>query len=888
MAYILPQISQEQQFIIDSIKNSNIITNAVAGSGKTSTNLFIATIFRDLKILLLTYNARLKSETREKVNLLGLTNLEVHSYHAFCHKYYDPSCISDSLIAVILEKDLKCITSFNYDIIIIDEAQDCKEILYELICKIARDNSNKSTRFCLLGDKFQNVYKFMGSDSRFLTLANQLFKSNDKWVVAKLSQSFRVTIPMAQFINRCLLHENRIVSTKKSIFKPRYLICDPFGDKNDMPLKEILYYLSLGYKYDDIFVLAPSIKSEKGPVLKLSNKLTALKIPVHGPVSEEEKLQEKDIHGKICLTTIHQSKGLERAVVIVFNFDQGFYFISKNAPTTYCPNEIYVAVTRAKERLSLIHGNKHNYFDFLNKELLNTYCDVIIGEKLDSKINDKNSSKPAPASDSSVTKLLSFLPVEIVNKAMTFFTYERLSKKGGRANIVIPTRTVQDSGLTEAVAEINGIAIPSYLEYKKTNKMSINKTFNYDITNLTPELLLKISNEFQSKVSCFKFKLSQITRYDWLTQKMLDDIYNRISKNISSKSVYEGQYSSIISDFAVRGSIDCIDGDNIWEFKYVQHLDDIHILQLAIYMFLVQDKIVNLSSKIIECKDLLTKFELAKQLFECNLNYKYYLYNFMNNDLIKISGTYENLYEMVLFLIDFKNNDRYYDSTDVEFLAKMKMISNKYNNVMNVNVNININVNLNANLEVNARKHLMVLDLETTGLKYCDKIIQLSYSICDLECNLVESKNIYLNDKSNSVDFYKKISLDTIRKKGIAPKNALLTLIDDLNRCKYIIGHNISFDIGFIKKYFQIHNMNVVIPTSICTMRATKSMVGSTGKKNQLKNPRLGELYSFIFDDEMDEDSSHTADYDTKITHLCLQELIKNTTLESLELKTRM
>ena len=38
----LPEISTEQKYIIDSIQNNNVIVDSVAGSGKTTTNLFIA------------------------------------------------------------------------------------------------------------------------------------------------------------------------------------------------------------------------------------------------------------------------------------------------------------------------------------------------------------------------------------------------------------------------------------------------------------------------------------------------------------------------------------------------------------------------------------------------------------------------------------------------------------------------------------------------------------------------------------------------------------------------------------------------------------------------------------------------------------------------------
>ena len=81
---MLPTISNEQNEIIQGLKNNNnVVVNSVAGSGKTTSNLHIALYFTQCNILLLTYNAKLKKETRERVKQLGLTNLETHSYHSF-------------------------------------------------------------------------------------------------------------------------------------------------------------------------------------------------------------------------------------------------------------------------------------------------------------------------------------------------------------------------------------------------------------------------------------------------------------------------------------------------------------------------------------------------------------------------------------------------------------------------------------------------------------------------------------------------------------------------------------------------------------------------------------------------------------------------------------
>src|SRR5437762_14072287 len=85
----LPECSVEQKNIIDQLLTHNVVVDSVAGSGKTTTNLYIANIHKNKKILLLTYNSKLKMETRERIKKMKVKNLEAHSYHSFCVKYYD-------------------------------------------------------------------------------------------------------------------------------------------------------------------------------------------------------------------------------------------------------------------------------------------------------------------------------------------------------------------------------------------------------------------------------------------------------------------------------------------------------------------------------------------------------------------------------------------------------------------------------------------------------------------------------------------------------------------------------------------------------------------------------------------------------------------------------
>jgi superfamily I DNA/RNA helicase len=109
---MLAKASDEQLNIINAIKTYNVKVNSVAGSGKTTTVLHMAKQYKDESILLLTYNARLKMETRKKKDNLGLRNLEVHSYHSFCVSNYDNRCYKDAAIINLLKDNKKPLKKF--------------------------------------------------------------------------------------------------------------------------------------------------------------------------------------------------------------------------------------------------------------------------------------------------------------------------------------------------------------------------------------------------------------------------------------------------------------------------------------------------------------------------------------------------------------------------------------------------------------------------------------------------------------------------------------------------------------------------------------------------------------------------------------------------------
>lgn len=100
----LPSPSNEQAAAVSAVIFESKIfkLNFVAGFGKTTTSLHLVAANKLQPVLLLTYNARLKQETRTKAETYGLNYLKVHSYHAMGFRY-SPSSNGSPLTCLHLQ-----------------------------------------------------------------------------------------------------------------------------------------------------------------------------------------------------------------------------------------------------------------------------------------------------------------------------------------------------------------------------------------------------------------------------------------------------------------------------------------------------------------------------------------------------------------------------------------------------------------------------------------------------------------------------------------------------------------------------------------------------------------------------------------------------------------
>jgi DNA polymerase III delta prime subunit len=779
--------SEEQSKVVKAYNDNNIIADSVAGSGKTTTVLHIAKEYSVDNILLLTYNKKLRLETKRRADECNLDNLTVHNYHSFAVKYYNKKCHTDSEIQKYLNH--APLKQYRFTKIIIDEAQDMTQLYYQLVCKIINENIVKPL-ICILGDRYQSIYDFNGADNRYIIFGDKIFNINDKpWIKLKLSKTFRVPNEMTEFLNKCVLKNDRLISVKSVSIKPRYLFCDAFSKR---PFTLVMNYLKT-YKCDDIFILAPSVKNDKSPVKILANALSQNGVNIYIPVNDDEKLDEDIIRNKLVFSSFHQVKGLERAVIVIFYFDKGYFdFYNRSANPYNCTNALYVALTRSRVEMALIHHYEHDYLPFLNRELLYKYCQIdtikeammyraihpkyINHFKVDnlfSKVLCGSNVRVIDAILAQTVKHVKSVTVDIdrkvlckniksdiIDHALSYVNILTVNNPCHASKVIDLATKVKQKSSHESVCEINETAIPAYFQFMNTGEMEIVKYLNSndfihrtsvdyfkedsddeetikdiivkDITycNMNIAKVLEISNKYNCSVNKVIHKLSQINLYEWIYENQMDLCLERLSKHITSKAKYK-ILCCATKRLELRGKslntvIDCIDGNNIYEFNCNNSISNKNLLECAVnmYIFNVHNEIKTFKTKDmvkleIEYKNIDKQIEelyetknifstKIKLLMKYKLNYNiqheiqcyidvlilrqhkikelltnvgqlqnFYLFNIGTYEIIELSSTMDNLTLMIEFLI----RKKYYEFdqiSDDEFIENRLEIFDMY------------------------------------------------------------------------------------------------------------------------------------------------------------------------------------------------------------------
>ncbi|KAI0024504.1 P-loop containing nucleoside triphosphate hydrolase protein [Xylariomycetidae sp. FL0641] len=531
-------LSKEQQAIVDICRTENVVVSARPGAGKTATAEAIVAANPDKRVVIVTFSNHLKRETASR--LAGYSNCDVFTFHGMARSLFGPVAYTDSVIRDHRAKKRQPHWSRRpYDIVIFDELQDCTELLYWLKCTFIADitrASGRAPQIVALGDEKQAIFNFTGADARFLTHCPDILGpiSPYKWTHLPLTRSFRLSNQSSQFVNEIVLAGENYITGSHEGPRPLYLHGCAFDFESRAKL---LHPYIQKYGPGNTAILAPSIRCSKTLPLLTNHLSDYYGYQIAVSTSDEQVLDNDVLKGKIAASTYHQLKGLERDLVIVDGAtNKWFKYFGKDLPDDRCPNQIFVALTRAKKQLVVLHDHDDAPMPFVPKDkipVLATY-----------KNYSKSTMKaPPPAgrppelglnlpSAVSVSEMARHVKVEtvehLINAIVIIDKVEKQLPK--QQHINAPDKTITDTKQLhyEAVSDLNGIAVVAAYEHTLFGTLStLNKKDAKKLNDPPPPTNNRESRakwfcrhacKYESEVSHYRSRYLQMRghSFDWL------------------------------------------------------------------------------------------------------------------------------------------------------------------------------------------------------------------------------------------------------------------------------------------------------------------------------------------------------------------------------------
>lgn len=622
--------SPQQQKIAKLCADQNVVVSARPGSGKTATIEAIAAAHPDKQIGSILFSKRLQSETSSR--LKKYHNSHVFTFHGMAGKLLKRLVPSDRELIRLLRKvdrdgRLPVWTSTPFDIVVLDEFQDCNPETFWLVACFLRSNSiakeGKPARIVVLGDERQSIYRFRNADPRYLTLAPELLGpiSPYPFTGVQLGKSFRLPMPTVQFINHAWLGGEQYISSSKRGPKPIVLRCNLWDSH---AIAEKLSHLINRYGPQNSVIIAPSIRT-KGPLQGLANKLAEVYgIPISVPTDDDAPLDDQVIHGKMCISTIHQFKGRERELVILLGMDSTYFeFLGRDQPDDACPNEAFVALTRSLSQLVLLHQDENSMMPCVSVDALYDTAEVL------NMIGSKTEIIPQPGPPGRPLELGLLLPRSCGVRDMTRYiqgdALDRIVRRRlrvkrasshlpGRERINIQNVVASDTqrGFFESVSDINGLAIAASLELETSGTLKsldvdqeeVNKNMPIVPQQLAP-WLCRHACKYEAKLSGYLPRMIQKEhhKFDWIKHEDLELARRRLGNELADPATsleFEVEMSQrfkvdrettnlfgradIVASYPAKneGASD----KTIWEIKFVSELTNEHIVQACVYAYL--------------------------------------------------------------------------------------------------------------------------------------------------------------------------------------------------------------------------------------------------------------------------------------------------------------
>ncbi|KAK0189139.1 P-loop containing nucleoside triphosphate hydrolase protein [Armillaria mellea] len=619
--------SAEQIAIVNHLKTHNVMVSARPGAGKTATAEAVAQANPNIPIAVVTYSKRLQLDTQRRFQSYPL--VDVFTFHGLASRLFGTIIYNDTIFADVRKSAILpvWIDLPRYEIVILDEMQDLTENLYWLTCVFITFLTQVSARppkLLVLGDSRQAIYEFRGADQRYLEKAPYILSSVSphQWRSAQLSQSFRLSHQMANFINDAFLDREPYMQGSHEGPKPLYI----HGNlDHTAKILEYIHPLIRQYGPENTAILAPSLRSN-GVVVRIINMLwDKYKFPAAHAVSDDQMGLDDDItRGKITPSTYHQFKGSERDLVIVLGVDASYFKWAPQLPDNRCPNATFVALTRARKQLVILHSHSKPQMPFVDWAAIKSGADVINIEDEQPRAQDEPGRPsrldvPLPKTIY-VSGAARYVREEALNKIIChpdLLNVQKVQSPLPSSHwIHAPDKVCTDvmKNHWEPVSDVNGLTVTLDFEYWLTGKVAVlmndthmpaNKTLEDD--TLRAVWLSREAIRYDANTSGFRSRWCQMTykhhRFDWMgqylavsTQRLSEQFseYGRseLAKDLTMEVPLRQRLSMNGRATTLIGRADMIHSRSkerdvaIWEVKFVTALSHEHVIQVVIYGYL--------------------------------------------------------------------------------------------------------------------------------------------------------------------------------------------------------------------------------------------------------------------------------------------------------------